>query len=106
MRIGKFCQRRSEFVVKSCFEELSALVSSMPIEDTKVTDLDVVENMKVLDASATVLHVLSLSYFRNNSGVESLHLELKLADSKSVIWLQINDLRRVHPHENCAYQFI
>ena len=48
----------------------------MPIKDTKVTNLDVIENMKVLNAYIIVLHVLSLSYFRNNSSVKSLHLEL------------------------------
>jgi|LakMenE18May11ns_1017448.scaffolds.fasta_scaffold9512975_1 hypothetical protein len=102
MRVGKFCQRFSELLMKILFEELSTLVSSMPIEDTKVTDLDFIENMKVLNTSIVVLHVLSLSYFRNNSSVKTLHLKLKLAYSESVIWFQINDLLWVHSHENCA----
>lgn len=88
--------------MKILFEELSTLVSSMPIEDTKVTDLDFIENMKVLNTSIVVLHVLSLSYFRNNSSVKTLHLKLKLAYSESVIWFQINDLLWVYSHENCA----
>lgn len=58
------------------FHKNAALVSTMSIENCKVTTTDMFVNLKILNDLVCILHAGSLPNITYNPCIESLHLEL------------------------------